>query len=53
MPTVRDAGASVLENRRTRILSPDKQTRLLAACTGQLRTAFLLALITGARSRET
>ena len=41
-----------VENRRTRILSPDEQARLVAACQGKLRAVVLLALITGARIGE-
>ncbi|MBP7620897.1 MAG: site-specific integrase [Gemmatimonadales bacterium] len=41
-----------VENRRTRILSPDEQARLVAACSGKLRAVTLLALITGARVGE-
>jgi len=41
-----------VENRRTRILSPDEQTRLVAACSGKLRAVVLLALITSARIGE-
>jgi integrase len=41
-----------LENRRTRILSPDEQRALLDACPRKLRAVVLVALITGARIGE-
>lgn len=43
-----------LQNRRTRILSPDEQRRLLDACVRmpKLQALLKLALITGARIGE-
>ena len=41
-----------LDNRRTRVLSPDEQRALLAACPRRFRAIVMLALITGARIGE-
>ena len=41
-----------VENRRTRILTPDEQRRLLEATPRKLRSIVMLALITGARVGE-
>jgi hypothetical protein len=37
-----------VENRRTRILSPDEEAALVAACQGRFRVLVALALVTGA-----
>ncbi|MCA1562185.1 MAG: site-specific integrase [Acidobacteria bacterium] len=41
-----------VDNRRTRILTPDEQRRLLEAAPRKLRAVIVLALITGARVGE-
>jgi integrase len=41
-----------VENCRTRILSEDEESRLVAACRGQFRALITLALLTGARRGE-
>jgi integrase len=48
----RDVKRLRVNNRRTRILTPDEQQRLLAACSRKLRAIVMLALVTGARIGE-
>jgi integrase len=48
----RDVKRLKVDNRRTRILSDDEQTAVLAACPRKLRAIVTLALITGARIGE-
>jgi integrase len=41
-----------VDNRRTRILTPDEQRRIIEVAPRKLRTLIAMALITGARAGE-